>query len=92
MEYLQLRRCSNQSRLGRDLADLHLHNWNRRTEAAFVPRFGFPLETCCGFLPQGNGWADSWVEFYRDKVAGRLYFYKGPTVISCFYVLAGGTN
>ena len=72
MEYLPLRRCSNQSQLGRDLAELHLHNWNRRTEPDAVQRFGFHLETCCGFLPQSNAWADSWLEFYTEKVSGRL--------------------
>ena len=72
MEFLPLRRCSSQAKLGQDLAQLHLHNWSRRTEAGVVQRFGFPTETCCGFLPQGNGWADSWVEFYTEKVSGRF--------------------
>ena len=66
MEYLHLRRCSNQAQLGRDLASLHLHNTTASPHTHH--RFGFDVETCCGFLPQGNGWTDNWVTFYTEKV------------------------
>ena len=62
MEFLNLRRCSDQAQLGRALASLHLHNITLNT------RFGFDVKTCCGFLPQANGWTDSWVQFYTEKV------------------------
>ena len=66
MEYLHLRRCSNQAELGRALASLHLHNTTASPHTHH--RFGFDVETCCGFLPQGNGWTDNWVTFYTEKV------------------------
>ena len=26
-----------------------------------VEKFGFPVATCCGFIPQNNEWHDDWV-------------------------------
>ena len=37
----------------------------KRTD--YVDQFGFEDTTCCGFLPQDNGWKDNWVEFYAQN-------------------------
>ena len=34
-----------------------------------VEKFGFPVATCCGFIPQNNEWHDDWVV----SVAGGTY-------------------
>ena len=68
MEYLELGSCSSQAELGRQVAALHLHNNNNNNTLQPVTSFGFDLPTCCGFLPQKNGWTDSWVKFYTEKV------------------------
>lgn len=26
-----------------------------------VMQFGFPVTTCCGFIPQDNTWCDDWL-------------------------------
>ena len=60
-------RCSAQAALGRQLAELHLHNTGRGAGQR-VDSFGFQVDTCCGFLPQANTWAADWVQFYTNKV------------------------
>lgn len=73
MEYLEMRRCSNQAKLGQQLAELHLHNWrNKKAGVDHIESFGFHVETCCGFLPQGNTWNQSWVEFYTAKLQEQI--------------------
>ena len=67
MEYLDMSRCSAQAALGRQLAELHLHNTGRGAGQR-VDSFGFQVDTCCGFLPQANTWAADWVQFYTNKV------------------------
>eukprot|EP00106_Octopus_bimaculoides_P009919 XP_014777361.1 PREDICTED: fructosamine-3-kinase-like [Octopus bimaculoides] len=37
-------------------------------EPQHQPRFGFPVATCCGRIPQPNKWKDSWPEFYAAKI------------------------
>ena len=71
MEYVDMRRCSNQARLGQQLAQLYLHN-SQQTEENRVTRFGFDVETCCGFLPQSNTWHSDWVSFYTDKLGEQI--------------------
>ena len=64
-------RCSAQAALGRQLAELHLHNTGRgagQGAGQRVEKFGFQVDTCCGFLPQTNTWAADWVQFYTNKV------------------------
>lgn len=29
--------------------------------------FGFPVPTCCGDTEQGNGYRESWAEFYGEE-------------------------
>jgi len=33
----------------------------RGQEPIAVQKFGFPVATCCGFIPQNNEWLDDWV-------------------------------
>jgi len=47
-----------QRRLGEGLAALH---------AFTAPRFGFAQDNTIGRTPQLNGWADDWVEFFRER-------------------------
>ncbi|KAB1266626.1 Fructosamine-3-kinase [Camelus dromedarius] len=81
MEYLKMRSLSSQaSKLGEQMADLHLYNQKlgeksraeentvgRRTEGArpqYVTQFGFHTVTCCGFITQVNEWQDDWPTFF----------------------------
>ncbi|RUS75592.1 hypothetical protein EGW08_016656, partial [Elysia chlorotica] len=76
--------------LGEQMARLHLHNAQlgqaqasaeksvhkqKDTEGAeFVSQFGFTVTTCCGYLPQDNTWADSWLNFYARKIEQQVEF------------------
>ncbi|KAM9780570.1 ketosamine-3-kinase [Neosynchiropus ocellatus] len=69
--------------LGEQLADLHLHNKQQleknnkeqqtvgkgagQLEDNCVDKFGFPVTTCCGYIPQNNDWQDDWVSFYSQQ-------------------------
>ncbi|XP_016070918.1 PREDICTED: fructosamine-3-kinase [Miniopterus natalensis] len=81
MEHLKMRSLSSQaSKLGDQVADLHLYNQKlrdklreeantvgRRAEGAesqHVTKFGFHTVTCCGFIPQVNEWQDDWPTFF----------------------------
>ncbi|KAM7069593.1 fructosamine-3-kinase isoform 3-T3 [Molossus nigricans] len=81
MEHLKMRSLSSQaSKLGDQVADLHLYNQKlrdklreeentvgRRAEGAelqHVTKFGFHAVTCCGFIPQVNEWQDDWSTFF----------------------------
>ncbi|MBZ3875780.1 Fructosamine-3-kinase [Sciurus carolinensis] len=81
MEYLKMKSLSSQaSKLGDQMADLHLYNQRlrekskamestvgRRAEGAeplYVTKFGFHTVTCCGFIPQVNEWQDDWATFF----------------------------
>uniref|UniRef100_A0A8C4LL36 protein-ribulosamine 3-kinase n=3 Tax=Equus asinus TaxID=9793 RepID=A0A8C4LL36_EQUAS len=83
MEHLKMRSLSSQaSRLGDQMADLHLYNqrlrqkWKeeastvgRRAEGAepqYVAKFGFHTVTYCGFIPQVNEWQDDWPTFFTQ--------------------------
>lgn len=33
----------------------------RSQDPVAVEKFGFPVTTCCGFIPQNNEWLDDWV-------------------------------
>jgi len=72
MEFVDMKRCSNQSLLGQQLATLHLNNWTNRDTGDFVEKFGFDVETCCGFLPQSNSWRNDWVHFYTEKLQEQI--------------------
>ena len=30
------------------------------TSGSYVDKFGFHVNTCCGFIAQDNSWADDW--------------------------------
>ncbi|XP_023049882.1 fructosamine-3-kinase [Piliocolobus tephrosceles] len=81
MEHVDMRHLSSQaSKLGEQMADLHLYNQKlreklkeeenrvgRRGEGAeprYVNKFGFHTVTCCGFIPQVNEWQDDWPTFF----------------------------
>nr|XP_004655083.1 fructosamine-3-kinase isoform X2 [Jaculus jaculus] len=83
MEYLKMKSLSSQaSKLGGQMADLHLYNQKIRDkskmrentighgaeDAAFqgVTKFGFHTVTCCGFIPQVNEWQDDWPTFFTQ--------------------------
>jgi fructosamine-3-kinase len=64
MEYLPPGRTSGDDEaLGRGLAALH-----RRA----APRYGFDAPSYCGATPQDNTWADTWIDFYRERRVGAL--------------------
>jgi fructosamine-3-kinase len=49
--------CS--SELGSQLAEMHM--FNLKEGQPRINKFGFHVETCCGFLPQNNTWTDDWI-------------------------------
>ena len=53
---------------------MHLHNIERGKQGAadYISRFGFHTATCCGSIPQGNTWNDSWPSFYTDKLQEQI--------------------
>ncbi|XDV13710.1 hypothetical protein PO909_002068 [Leuciscus waleckii] len=71
------------SELGERLADLHLYNMRQiekqnkeqqtvgkgpgQSEVETANRFGFHVNTCCGYIPQVNDWQDDWVSFYSQQ-------------------------
>lgn len=61
MEYLKLSSLSAEcsAELGNQLADMHL--FNLQGEQPAVNKFGFHVETCCGFIPQNNTWTEDWI-------------------------------
>uniref|UniRef100_A0A8C6GZA7 protein-ribulosamine 3-kinase n=1 Tax=Mus spicilegus TaxID=10103 RepID=A0A8C6GZA7_MUSSI len=81
MEHLKMKSLSSQaSKLGEQMADLHLYNQKLReksktrqntvgcgaedAEPQGVTKFGFHTVTCCGFIPQVNEWQDDWPTFF----------------------------
>ncbi|EGW13207.1 fructosamine-3-kinase [Cricetulus griseus] len=83
MEYLKMKSLSSQaSKLGDQMADLHLYNQKLRekskarentvgygaegAEPQGVTKFGFNTVTCCGFIPQVNEWQDDWPTFFTQ--------------------------
>lgn len=82
MEYLDIGHLSKSSKdLGMQMARLHLHNseLNKKAEkksqsvhkgnySYHSSQFGFPVTTCCGYLPQDNEWRESWPEFFAKKI------------------------
>lgn len=55
---------------------MHLHNVEAKAKASgeesrvgqpekssykYVDQFGFPVPTCCGYLPQNNSWCSDWM-------------------------------
>ncbi|XP_060877402.1 ketosamine-3-kinase-like [Metopolophium dirhodum] len=57
------KKCS--SELGSQLADMHM--FNLQDGQPHINKFGFHVETCCGFLPQNNTWTDDWITFYTEN-------------------------
>lgn len=62
MDYLDMTslnsKCS--SELGSLLADMHLHNLQEKQS---IKKFGFHVDTSCGFIPQNNTWTDDWLVY-----------------------------
>ncbi|XP_038061844.1 ketosamine-3-kinase-like [Patiria miniata] len=79
MEHLDMRGLSTYAaKLGEQLARMHLFNEELMKQKVAneirvgggcdvecVTRFGFPVATCCGIVPQDNEWCDDWVESFR---------------------------
>ncbi|XP_071448953.1 ketosamine-3-kinase-like [Hetaerina americana] len=57
-----------QERLGEDLARLHL--WTPDPNQC-DGKFGFNVDTCCGYIPMNNTWNDDWVNFYVQQRLGQ---------------------
>lgn len=71
------------SKLGEQLADLHLDNKKQienqnkeqqtvgkgsgTSEVQITNKFGFHVNTCCGYIPQVNDWQDDWVSFFAQQ-------------------------
>ncbi|XP_048222439.1 fructosamine-3-kinase isoform X2 [Perognathus longimembris pacificus] len=83
MEYLKMKSLRSQaSKLGDQMADLHLFNQKLReklqerehtvghgaesAEPQYVSKFGFHTVTFCGFIPQVNEWQDDWPTFFTQ--------------------------
>ncbi|XP_047500016.1 ketosamine-3-kinase-like isoform X2 [Penaeus chinensis] len=82
MESLDMKDIKNHSAaLGEQVARMHLHNLeeikkydncnsrvgqNQNCEP--VMQFGFPVTTCCGYIPQDNTWCDDWLVFFSRKL------------------------
>jgi fructosamine-3-kinase len=58
MEQLDLGGRADWPALARMLAGLHRHRGER---------FGWETDNWIGLAPQRNGWAEDWVEFYRER-------------------------
>lgn len=60
IDYLKMSSLNKKclSELGSQLADLHM--FNLQENQPHIDKFGFHIETCCGFLPQNNTWTDDW--------------------------------
>uniref|UniRef100_UPI0038D25ABF Fructosamine-3-kinase n=1 Tax=Homo sapiens TaxID=9606 RepID=UPI0038D25ABF len=71
MEHLKMKSLSSQaSKLGEQMADLHLYN---QKGSSYVDKFGFHTVTCCGFIPQVNEWQDDWPTFFaRHRLQAQL--------------------
>ncbi|XP_033628062.1 ketosamine-3-kinase-like [Asterias rubens] len=77
-EYLDMTGLSSQAaKLGEQLARMHLFNGELirqkgmteqrvgvGSDEGCVTQFGFPITTCCGFIPQDNEWSSDWVSFF----------------------------
>ncbi|XP_050441953.1 fructosamine-3-kinase-like isoform X2 [Adelges cooleyi] len=50
--------------LGSNLADLHLHNLKSGKP---INKFGFHINTSCGFILQDNTWTDDWITFITER-------------------------
>ncbi|XP_022085813.1 ketosamine-3-kinase-like isoform X2 [Acanthaster planci] len=87
MEYLDMKGLSTHAaKLGEQLARMHLLNEELLkqkqiggsrigggSDVECVTRFGFPVTTCCGIIPQDNEWCDDWVVFYtRNRLKHQL--------------------
>ncbi|CAG5116400.1 unnamed protein product [Candidula unifasciata] len=83
LEYFDIQGLSKYAaKLGEQMARLHLHNAElgklaKKSEqsihlqgqySSYVDKFGFPIVTCCGYIPQENGWMESWVDFFARKI------------------------
>lgn len=71
------------AQLGQQLGELHLHNKQQKekqkkeeqtvgqgssqAEVPVIHKFGFHVQTCCGYIPQVNDWQDDWVSFYAQQ-------------------------
>ncbi|CAD5123815.1 DgyrCDS12126 [Dimorphilus gyrociliatus] len=85
MEHKEIGSLENGTLLGEQLADLHLDNINlirNKQKNSFVgsensdrepeTRFGFPVRTSCGFIPQNNQFTKTWEEFFARKIDDQL--------------------
>ncbi|CAL1537074.1 unnamed protein product [Lymnaea stagnalis] len=83
MEYIPMTGLSKYAaKLGEQMARLHLHNAELCAKetatqqsvhfqgrySSHVNQFGFPVTTCCGYLPQENDFMDLWVDFFARKI------------------------
>ncbi|XP_047499835.1 ketosamine-3-kinase-like [Penaeus chinensis] len=79
MDYVEMRPLNHMSReFGERLARLHLHNtndlkWDLQegyvgSHERRVTRFGFPVNTYCGYMSLLNDWCDDWEVFYARQL------------------------
>ncbi len=47
--------------LGKRLSEGESRVGGAETGVEYVSQFGFPMTTCCGYLPLNNEWVDDWV-------------------------------
>lgn len=61
LEYLELGGGGSGAEMGRQLAKMH---------RATATRFGWTRDNTIGSTPQPNAWAESWIDFFRDRRLG----------------------
>ncbi len=64
LEYLEMGGRGSAAELGRRLAALHRHSWDR---------YGWYRDNTIGSTPQVNTPSDDWIAFYRDRRLGYQY-------------------
>jgi protein-ribulosamine 3-kinase len=64
LEYLEMGGRGSATELGRRLAALHRHTWDR---------YGWHRDNTIGSTPQVNTPSDDWIAFYRDRRLGYQY-------------------
>ena len=54
--------------LGKRLAKSEGHVGAAETDVKHVTKFGFQVNTCCGFLPMNNEWKDDWIVSWKVDI------------------------
>ena len=81
---------SNQSLLASHELDSSIHKMDDAVQP--VKKFGFEVDTCCGFLSQNNTWQDDWVVCVGKRVNEPFNFYYIYQLLDFLRTTAWWTN